>query len=309
MSYFAKKRLSYYKEYKSDIWGIVRNNLQFKWDRTNYNINNIFLEARKASRQAVFPKRFYKWNTFIVMNTVLGERKRHWKYVNFIHENSIKCILYYYLLFYFFKSKITSRLYHTYKVFFFYKRKFFSKKFYHVPYIYEPRIYNVVHRKIKKGAEYLSLQLMRLFYIIYTYKHLKNLIRKSKKSINSFENKFILLIECKLPSFIYIISIFGNMFESIDFIKGNNLFINKIMVNNLYYTIKLMDFVSFDIYLKGYIFWVFFKRLRRKAFLFIFPKYMYISLIFFFIILIRFPNKKDIINPVTIDMYRASHYI
>jgi hypothetical protein len=48
--------------------------------------------------------------------------------------------------------------------------------------------------------------------------------------------------------------------------------------------------------------------MRRKAFLFLFPKYMFISLVFILIILIRLPLSKEIINPVAIDMYRAFHY-
>jgi hypothetical protein len=70
MSYFAKKRLSYYKDYKSDIWGLIRNNLQYKIDRTSYNINNIFFEAKRAFRQGFLKKRYYKRNKFIVINTV-----------------------------------------------------------------------------------------------------------------------------------------------------------------------------------------------------------------------------------------------
>jgi ribosomal protein S4 len=83
---------------------------------------------------------------------------------------------------------------------------------------------------------------------------LHKLIKKSKRSNDVFEQKFILLMECKLPSFVYRSSFFSNMFESIDFIKSGNLWINKQEVCNLYYTIKVMDFVGFNNFVKGFIF-------------------------------------------------------
>jgi hypothetical protein len=99
------------------------------------------------------------------------------------------------------------------------------------------------------------------------------------------------------------------MFESISFVKSGNLWINKLIAFNLYYTIKVTDFVGFLNFSKGFIFWSFFKRIRRKAFLFLFPKFMYISFTFFFIILIRLPCNKEIINPISADAYKISNYI
>lgn len=309
MSFFAKKRLSYYKDYKSDIWGLVRNNLQYKIDRTSYNINNFFFEAKRAFRQSFIKKHYYRRNKFIVLNTVPRFRgRKYWNYNEFIHENKIKSVLYFYLLFRFFRTKITNRLYNIYKIFFLNKRRYYQKRYYYTPFIYEPRIYNIVYKRLKKGALYLSLQLVRLFYIIYSYKQLKKLIKKSKRSDGALDNNFILLMECKLPSFIYRSSFFSNMFESINFIKTGNLLINYKISYNLYHTIKVMDFVTFTTYIKGFIFWTHFKRMRRKAFLFLFPKYMFISLVFILIILIRLPLSKEIINPVAIDMYRAFYY-
>ena len=320
MSYFAKTRLSYYKDYKSDIWGLVRNNLQLKFDKTSYNIINLFSEGKHVIRQSLIKKSRYKWKTFIVANTIICNKyrkkniiknQRHWSFKEFKLENRVKSILYFYLLFYFFRTKITNRLYHIYKIFHFNKKKYLynKSKYFRTPFIYEPRIYNVQYKRLKKGEEYLSLQLVRLFYIIYTFKQLKSLIKKVKRADFIFEDKFILLMECKLPSFIYRSSFFSNMFESINFIKSGSLWINKKMVYNLYYTIKVMDFVGFCISSKSFIFWTFFKRIRRRAFLFLFPKYMFISLVFFLIILIRLPKSKEFINPISIDMYRAVSYI
>jgi hypothetical protein len=39
------------------------------------------------------------------------------------------------------------------------------------------------------------------------------------------------------------------------------------------------------------------------------PKYMYISLVFFFIILIRMPLYNEMINSISVDAYKISNYI
>ena len=136
MSYFAKKRLYYYKNLKIDIWGLVRNNLQYKIDRTNYNYNNIFYDAKWTERQSFIKKIYYKWNKFIVYNTIESRKRKFISYVEFISQNRIKSIFYFYLLFYFFKTTIKNRLYKIYKVFFLDKKKYFQKKYYSCSLVY-----------------------------------------------------------------------------------------------------------------------------------------------------------------------------
>ena len=309
MSYFAKKRLYYYKHLKLDVWGIIKNNLQYKIDKVSYNYNNIFYEAKLTERQGFLKKMYYKWNKFVVFNTVKSKRKRFLPYSKYIHINRVKSIFYFSLLFYFLKTTIKRSLYNIYKAFFFNKKRRYQKRFYPVPFIYEPRTHFVPFKRFRPTVKNISFKLVRLFYIIYSYKQLHRLIKRAKKSNDVFEQTFILLTECKLPSFIYRSSFFSNMFESLDFIKSKGLWINKIIVFNLYYTIKVMDFVGFSNFIKSFIFWTFFKRIRRKAFLFLFPKYMYISFVFFFIVLIRFPLYKEMINTVSADAYKISNYI
>jgi hypothetical protein len=60
MSYFAKQRLFYYKNFKLDLWGIVRNTLQYKIDKTNYNVKDVFKNAKYNSRIGSIPLYNYK---------------------------------------------------------------------------------------------------------------------------------------------------------------------------------------------------------------------------------------------------------
>ena len=306
MSFFAKKKLSYYKNFQLDIWGIIKNNLQYKIDKTNYYHENLFGDAKYNQMIGKSYKKNYKFKNFIQNNK---NNKNKSLYINTINQNRLKSILYFNLLFSVFKIKITNRLYKIYKVFFLNNKYNRQKYYFKQPFIYEPRIPFVKKKKYKMNSQFISLRVTRLFYIIYSYKQLKNIIKKIKKKDNVFEIAYISLMELKLPSFIYRSSLFSNMFESLNFIKGGNLWINKIIKSEIHYIVKVMDFVGFKIFYKSFVYWSFFKRIRRKAFIFLLPKYMFISLIFFIIILIRIPLDKEIINPITIDMYRISNYI
>jgi len=224
LSYFAKKRLFYYKHLKIDIWGLVRNNLQYKIDRVSYNCNNIFYEAKLTERQGFIKRSYYKWNKFIVYNTIMVlKKKKFLSYEQFIHQNRCKSIFYFYLLFNFFITTIKNLLYNIYKAFFLNSKKIYQKRYYPTPFIYEPRIYYRVYRRPKVDAQHLSFQLVRLFYVIYSYNQLNRLIKKAKRFSGVFEHNFLLLMECKLPSFIYRSSFFSNIFESISFIKSGGL--------------------------------------------------------------------------------------
>jgi hypothetical protein len=85
------------------------------------------------------------------------------------------------------------------------------------------RFYPPKKKIYKTKKDFSSLRVTKLFYIIYNYRQLKNLCRKAKKQIGAFEQNYLLLLECKLPSFIYRTSFMPNMFESIDFIKNSNV--------------------------------------------------------------------------------------
>jgi len=82
-------------------------------------------------------------------------------------------------------------------------------------------------KKYTQKKEFTDIRLAKNFYIMYTYKQLKKIVKKSKKKDGLFEQNFISFMECKLPSFIYRSSFLPNMFESIHYIKNNNIAVNK----------------------------------------------------------------------------------
>jgi len=193
----------------------------------------------------------------------------------------------------------------------FYKKKrkvnfdWWKKKYF----IYEVRDIYIKRKRYNYKKEFSDLRLAKNFYIMYTLKQLKKIVKKAKKKYGVFERNFVNFMECKLPSFIYRASFIPNMFESISYIKYNNIAVNKIFRPYIFFAIQIFDLVTFRIWEKSYIYWEFYKRLKKKAFLFFFPKYMYISICFFFIICLNIPKKKDIINPIPMDFYKASSFV
>jgi len=101
-------------------------------------------------------------------------------------------------------------------------------------------------RRIQK-KEFIDIRLARNFYIIYTLKDLKKLVKKAKKKDGLFEQNLISFIECALPSFIYRSSFLPNMFESIEYIKNGNIAINKTFCSFIFFSVKIMDIITFRI--------------------------------------------------------------
>jgi ribosomal protein S4 len=82
---------------------------------------------------------------------------------------------------------------------------------------------------------------------MYTLKQLKKIVKKAKKKDGLFEQNFLIIMECKLPSFIYRSSFLPNIFESIHYIKGGNIAVNKIFRSFIFFSIKMMDIVTFRV--------------------------------------------------------------
>lgn len=298
MGFFVKQRLADYRRYKLDMWGIVRNSffIEAQWRKFNYvkliKKYNRYKEASKHNLKKIRNKRY---------DAMFGKRLNS-KYL-------YKLKLYRILMKRVFKMKPSKKLNKVCLFFFNRKRRkrnfdWWKKKYF----IYEVRDLYVKKKKYTYKKEFTDIRIAKNFYIMYTLKKLKKIVKKAKRKDGLFEYNFISFMECKLPSFIYRASFLPNMFESMIFIKKGNIAVNKVFKSYIYYSIEVMDIITFRVWEKSFIYWEFFKRLKKRAFLFFFPKYMYISISFFFIICLYMPRKFDIINPISIDFYKASSF-
>lgn len=299
MGFFVKQKLFIYKRYKLDIWGIVRNSFLIKtqWRKFNYKKlrrkYNIYNEARKHNlKKTINKKQDYMFGKRLNMRYVY-KLKLYW--------NLIKVV---------FKIKPSYKMNKICLFFFNRKRRkrnfdWWKKKFF----IYEVRDLYVKKKRYTYKKEFTEIRIAKNFFIMYTLKQLKKIVKKAKKKDGLFEQNLISLMECKLSSFMYRSSFLPNMFESMHYVKNSNVAINKIFRTSIFFPVRVMDIVTFRIWEKSYIYWSFYKRLKKKAFLFFFPKYMYISISFFFIICLNIPRKRNIINPISMDFYKASSFL
>lgn len=337
MSYLAKQKLYYYKKYKVDIWGFLHNTLQVLHDNTLYKVHKTYRYTKSLW------KKYYKINwqyikylkkaskTWQLRDKFLKLKYNKKKIIrnfekfryNFDYiEKSNKS----YLVKKQYMKRIVNKLICTGHRWNFFIKETVSKRacnvfnillekkteemriFYRRPFIYEPRVAIRSRRKRKLNYEYSTFRLVKLFFVIYSYRQLYQIIFKAKLQSGVFEHNFITLIESKLPSYLYRSSLFPTLFESLDFVKQSNVWVNKQYKPLIYYNIKLFDIVGFRPFYKSYIIWAFFKRLRRRAFLFLFPQCIYVSLCFLFIVLIKRVQYKDIINAFEFDYYRMTDY-
>jgi hypothetical protein len=128
------------------------------------------------------------------------------------------------LYFIIFKSKISRRLIKIFKTLVAGRRKkILKKKYFKKVFIYDPRYSFIKYKKFKANFEFVSIRVIKLFYIMYNYKQLKKIVRKSNLKNGSFDQNFFYFIECKLPSYIYRTSFFSTLFDSIKMVKGGNV--------------------------------------------------------------------------------------
>jgi hypothetical protein len=144
------------------------------------------------------------------------------KFNGIIYKYYIKLIYLKYLFVKFLKTTITKKTEKSFS-YFFTKKPRREKVYYRTPFIYEMRFFPIKVKKYKTKPDFLTLRVTKLFYVIYNYKQLKTLCRKAKRKDGMFEQNYLLLMECKIPSFMYRSSFIPNMFESIDFVKASNV--------------------------------------------------------------------------------------
>jgi ribosomal protein S4 len=98
-----------------------------------------------------------------------------------------------------------------------------KKVYFKRPFIYEPRVAIGLARKRRINEQKISLGLVKIFYLIYNLRQLKKIAIKAKLQSGVLEHNYLSIIESKLPSYIYRISLFPTLFESLDFVKNGNV--------------------------------------------------------------------------------------
>jgi len=175
-------------------------------------------------------------------------------------------------------------------------------------FIYRINFIDYKRKKRKFVKQILTISLIQLFYLVLRQDHFRKIAIKAKKKDGFYERNYIWLLEGRIVSVIYRLNFISNMFESIIFVKLGLIYINKTRIFHINYLVPLMMFIRFHPLIKGTIFWILFKRIRRRAILNCKPTYIYLSYFFLTFFFKRLPHTKEIINPFNLDIYRAAGF-
>jgi len=154
----------------------------------------------------------------------------------------------------------------------------------------------------------LTIRLIQLFYLVLRHEHFRKIAIKAKKQDGFYERNYIWLLEGRIVAVIYRLNFVANMFDSIIFIKLGLMFINELRIVHLNYLVPLMSFIRFHPLIKGTIFWILLKRIKRRAILNSKPSYIYLSYFFLTFFLKKVPRTRELINPFALDIYRAAGF-
>jgi hypothetical protein len=109
-------------------------------------------------------------------------------------------------------------------------------------------------------------------------------------------------------SFLYRTSLISSPFQCIEVIKKGYVFINLKNIFNIKSKVNINNLLNFLPLGKKYIYISLLNRLSKRRSLFNPPYFVFVSYLFLFTYLNRFPRSKDMIYPISIDINRASGY-
>lgn len=201
----------------------------------------------------------------------------------------------------------------SYKFFFFYFFKQFKKRMSLKMLAKRPFVYRIdlLRRKLVRKKfkwRFVTLRLVKFYYVLFSYKQFKNLARKTKKQDGLFENNYVLALEGRLVNFLYRTSLVDTLFKSISLIKSGFITLNWKVFTYPNQSCLLFDVLSFLPFILYDIFFDFIYRLSMRLVLHTPLRYMFVSFFFLFSFMFKGPFKQDIPNKKLIDLYRLTGY-
>jgi len=164
-------------------------------------------------------------------------------------------------------------------------------------------------RKSKKmfKKRFLSLRLVKLFFLTLKYRHFRNIAYRAAEQDGLFQNNFCSLLEGRLVSMVYRSNFIYNMFEAIAYVK-KGVRVNNILINYVNYIFRIGDLLTFDPASLIKFKFNFIKRFKTQSILFNTPRYMFVNYKLFFAFMEKQPQNKDLVYPIKLDIYRATAY-
>jgi len=163
-------------------------------------------------------------------------------------------------------------------------------------------------RKKKKRKFFVGLKLFQMFYLTLSIKRIQKFVRFAKKLDGLYESNLLFFLEFRLLSLLYRISLLSNIFESINIIKNGFICVGDSYIKFPNKFVSMFTIVRVDPFLKGFVYWNYFRRLKRRALFCSIPRYLFFSFQFLFFFACKVPKEKDLINPFPLDIIKIAGF-
>lgn len=175
-------------------------------------------------------------------------------------------------------------------------------------YIYRIDIIDIP-KKIKRwNKRWLSIRLCRLYFLTIQDHQFRNMFKKASKLTGNLGTNYCHLLECRTITIVYRTNFLANIFNCIMFVKRNRLYINRTPLSYINAVIPVNSLIRPS---RVWLLWIryhLYKRLSLRSVLFNTPRFIFISFKFWAAFLIKKPQKRDLIYPISIDIQRISGY-
>lgn len=161
-------------------------------------------------------------------------------------------------------------------------------------------------KKMKK--RFLSLRLVKLFYLTMSYRQFRRLSRLAGREEGFFQSNFCHRLEGRACVVLYRSNLVANMFMAIHLVKYSSIWVNKKLISSSNYLVKIGDIVTLFYNFCSLLRFHLFLRLLRKSVYFSMPRHMFISYKIFLITMVEYPKDQDLAFPTKMDIYRLSGY-
>lgn len=158
------------------------------------------------------------------------------------------------------------------------------------------------------NLRFVSLRLVKLYYISYSYRQFRALARTMRRRRGAFEENFLMALESRVSALLYRMTLLGNPFHCLDFVRRGLVFVNGCCQARPQAVVGLHQMITFNEMGRRWLFHDLQYRLGRHRLLFNVPRYLMVSWFFLFGYQRRPPRRKDLVFPIALDFYRATGY-
>lgn len=166
----------------------------------------------------------------------------------------------------------------------------------------------IFKKKIRLKKKWITIRLVRIYFLTIKDHQFRCLFKKASKLDGNLESNYCYLLEGRILHIFYRTNFLTDLFWIMDFIKNGNVLLNKNSITFYNIIVNIGTFITFKNKWKKYLYTRLKKRAKIRALLFNTPKYLHISYRLLYAILLRKPQKTELVYKVPLDIQRITGY-